>query len=75
MDPLQIVLIALFLLAMTALICAAAGYRLGRSKRYQRAGFWLGMLLGPLGLVLLIMLPPAADLGRDAQSGTFCSRS
>lgn len=39
------------------LACAAIGAACGRSRGRETAGFWLGLLLGPLGCVIALFLP------------------
>ena len=41
------------------LICGALGLAVGRTRGRGTAGFWLGFLLGPLGIVIVLLLPAA----------------
>lgn len=38
------------------IICGIAGYVIGKNKGKGTAGFWLGFLLGPIGLVISIFM-------------------
>ena len=61
-----------FVVGVVALLCALGGQAIGRTKGRERAGFWLGLLLGPFGLILIALLSrtPEAEaefaLRRDA---------
>lgn len=38
------------------IICGIAGYVIGKNKGRAGAGFWLGFLLGPIGLIISIFM-------------------
>ncbi len=61
---------SLFWVALLTLWVVCAGVGLAVSKR--KAGFWLGLLLGPLGVVVAGLLgdeAPAVDYSRREHDG------
>jgi ribosomal protein L32 len=67
MDSLIIYLIVL--IVMTG-ACALIGSKCGASRGRETAGMWLGILLGPLGCIIALFLPPAyADNPRRSSHG------
>lgn len=50
-------------------VCGAAGFLIGDMKGRSVAGFWLGFLFGPIGLIVIAVLPPTplAEAERQAQ--------
>lgn len=39
-------------------IFGAVGAAVGSTKGHRAAGFWLGFLLGPIGVLVAVLLPP-----------------
>ncbi len=46
------------------IVYLGVGYELGAARGRGRAGFMLGLLLGPLGWCLALFLPPPIDYRR-----------
>jgi len=40
-----------------AVVCGFIGYGIGHSRGRGTAGFWLGLLLGPVGCLAALFLP------------------
>ena len=51
----------LFIGLFMALACAAFGEKIGKPKGRGLAGRVLGFLLGPIGLIIIYLLPPKAS--------------
>ena len=51
----------LFIGLFIALACAAFGEKVGKPKGRGLAGRVLGFLLGPIGLIIIYLLPPKAS--------------
>jgi hypothetical protein len=60
-DSGTVVLIVILVCIAVLTIFAQLGKYVGRDKGRQREGFWLGMFLGPLGLIITALLQPTAD--------------
>jgi uncharacterized membrane protein YeaQ/YmgE (transglycosylase-associated protein family) len=46
-----------FVLLFVAVICGFIGYAIGNGRGRGTAGFWLGLLLGPIGVLAALFLP------------------
>jgi hypothetical protein len=49
-----------FILLFAGFVCGCIGAVLGDKKNRGMAGFWLGFLLGPIGVLVLVLLPAEA---------------
>lgn len=49
-------------------VFGSVGRFLGEKKGNGRAGFWLGALLGPIGLLIAVLLPRSAEAEAAFQS-------
>lgn len=49
-----------YLMLLLAVVCGAIGYAIGKGKGRPTAGFWWGFLLGPLGVIVVLILPNEA---------------
>jgi uncharacterized protein UPF0547 len=71
MDP-----VFLFICLMLALLCGAIGMRITKGKgRSGGAGFWLGFLFGPLGILIAAILSTdhsARDESEDRHDTRTC---
>lgn len=47
----------LVLLIFVAVVCGFIGYAIGQNRGRATAGFWLGLLLGPVGCLAALFLP------------------
>ncbi|QOR55823.1 MAG: hypothetical protein YHS30scaffold324_55 [Catenulispora phage 69_17] len=45
-------------IVIDAVICCVIGAGIGSSKGQGGAGFWLGLLFGPIGLILCLTMKP-----------------
>ena len=43
------------------LICGCLGYAMAQAKEAEKFGFWLGFLLGPIGLVAILAIDGRAS--------------
>lgn len=52
-------------------VCAHAGFAIGATKKREGAGFWLGLLLGVVGLVVVHLMsePTSVDYSRRDHAG------
>jgi hypothetical protein len=49
----------------SAVVCGIIGYTLGQEKGRANAGLWLGVLLGPLGVIATLLLSDAQGSPRS----------
>jgi hypothetical protein len=62
--------LALFVLLplVLAVLCAWAGWEFGKRKGHEWAGLTLGLVLGPIGVLLTALLPTRPNMVRDDRS-------
>lgn len=69
---------------ITAFIFGYLGSAIGRNKNADSVGFWLGFILGPLGLIITLFVdnrprgaehPPAAVVRHEPSIETFSCKS
>lgn len=53
-----------------AIVCAIAGFFIGQNKGHAGLGLVLGLLLGVIGLIIIALLPPAANYAAQASAGS-----
>lgn len=53
-----------------AIVCAIAGYFIGQNKGQAGLGLVLGLLLGVIGLIIIALVPPAANYAAQAAGGS-----
>jgi uncharacterized membrane protein YeaQ/YmgE (transglycosylase-associated protein family) len=46
-----------FILILAGLVCGFIGHYIGKPKERAAEGFWLGFLLGPIGIIAEAILP------------------
>lgn len=56
----QAALGVLVFIGLACILCAFIGKAIGVSKGMPWAGFFLGLLLGPIGLIIIAVLPRTA---------------
>lgn len=61
METMELIWIVIFLLLLCGVIGSWAGSQRGRSV----AGFWLGVLAGPLGWIVVCLLPAVKQSARE----------
>ncbi|NUP52097.1 MAG: hypothetical protein HOW97_32960 [Catenulispora sp.] len=49
------------IIAVVAIVCCVIGGNIGSGKGRFDAGAFLGLLLGPVGLLVLLLLPPTIE--------------
>ncbi|NUQ98878.1 MAG: hypothetical protein HOY79_20735 [Streptomyces sp.] len=52
---------SLVIIAAVAIVCCVIGGNIGSGKGRFDAGAFLGLLLGPVGLLVLLLLPPTIE--------------
>ena len=58
MDPGTIIFVSF----MGALVCSAIGYGIGATRNRAAQGAWLGLLLGPIGIIIILVLTPLPEV-------------
>lgn len=53
-----------------AIVCAIAGFFIGQNKGHAGLGLVLGLLLGVIGLIIIALLPPAANYVAQASAAS-----
>jgi len=56
----------LFYILLSGLVCAVVGSVLGLIVDKGRAGFWLGGILGPIGWIIIFLLPRDSEDKKDS---------
>lgn len=51
----------IFLAFLGALVCCATGYGIGATRNRASQGAWLGLLLGPIGIIIILILTPLPE--------------
>lgn len=73
-DPdIAFILICLCVTLADAFICGFIGSKIAAGRNRSAAGFWLGFLLGPLGVIISLLLPaglcpPSSGLSSPSSS-------
>jgi hypothetical protein len=56
------ILIVVLVVGVTLLIFGLIGRYIGRDKGRSSEGFWIGFLLGPIGLIIVALLQPTVEV-------------
>lgn len=59
----------IFLILGGALVSAGIGAVIGNFKRQSQAGFWLGLLLGPIGWIIVMLMPETGRQCPECKGG------
>ena len=62
-------------LVFTLFVSVILGIWFGAMKKRLWAGFFLGLLLGPIGLVIILLMPKKKSALDDFMSGDFSAES
>lgn len=52
----------IIIMIILAFVCALIGRALASNKGRSLSGFWLGLVFGPIGIVIALLLPPIAEV-------------
>jgi hypothetical protein len=64
---LDLLVLALLVYFVLATICACLGAILVTSRGYGVLGFLLGLIFGPFGVIIVLLIPPPADWEANRQ--------